>query len=71
VRIDDTIDPVVGFMAEVKIGDAIAAGASIGTVYCRDEANATEATQRIQTAYEISDEPPAEAPHLLREVINE
>jgi pyrimidine-nucleoside phosphorylase len=70
-RIDDTIDPVVGFMAEVKIGDAVVAGGPIGTVYCRDEAKAMEATRRIQTAYEIGDESPTEIPHLLREVINE
>ena len=29
VRIDDTIDPTVGFMAEVKIGDRVNAGAPL------------------------------------------
>jgi pyrimidine-nucleoside phosphorylase len=71
VRIDDTIDAAVGFIAEVKIGDPITAGAAIGTVYCLDESKAQEAIQRIQTAYEIGDASPTEIPHLLREVINE
>ena len=71
VRIDDTIDPAVGFIAEVKIGAAVDAGAAIGTVYCLDESKAKEAAQRIQTAYEIGDHSPNEIPHLLREVINE
>jgi thymidine phosphorylase len=71
VRIDDTIDPAVGFIAEVKIGDAVAAGSTIGTVYCLDESKAKEAVQRIQASYEIGDGSPTEIPHLLREVINE
>ncbi len=71
VRIDDAIDPSVGFIAEAKIGDRISEGATLGGVYCRDESKAREAVQRIQTAYEIGDQPPTEIPQLLREVINE
>ena len=71
VRIDDAIDPSVGFIAEIKIGDRISAGATLGTVYCRDESKAREAAQRIQAAYEIGDQPPTEIPQLMREVINE
>jgi pyrimidine-nucleoside phosphorylase len=71
VRIDDTIDPTVGFIAQVRIGDAVADGATIGTVYCRDHSNAEEAAQRIKAAYEIDDQSPREIPQLLREVINE
>ncbi len=71
VRIDDAIDPAVGFMSESKIGDRVSAGATLGTVFCRDETAANEADQRIQAAYEISDHSPTEIPHLLREVINQ
>ncbi|MGH9931740.1 MAG: thymidine phosphorylase, partial [Pyrinomonadaceae bacterium] len=49
VRIDDAIDPAVGFIAEARIGDSVNDGATIGTVYCRDESRAREAAQRIQT----------------------
>ncbi|HKO98376.1 MAG TPA: thymidine phosphorylase [Pyrinomonadaceae bacterium] len=71
VRIDDSIDPTVGFMAEVKIGEPIEAGKPLGTIYCDDDSKAREAAARIQAAYEISDQPPLELPLLLREVINE
>jgi len=71
VRIDDAIDPTVGFIAEIKIGDSVSVGTQIGTVYCRDESRAKEAVERIQTAYEINDQPPKKIPQLMRELINE
>jgi thymidine phosphorylase len=71
VRIDDTIDPTVGFIAQARIGESVAEGATIGTVYCRDRSEAKEAARRIQSAYEIGDQSPTEIPHLLKEVINE
>jgi pyrimidine-nucleoside phosphorylase len=70
VRIDDEIDPAVGFITDVKIGNRINAGDSIGKVYCGDEAKAKEAVQAIQAAYEIGDAP-AEELLLVKEVINE
>jgi len=71
VRIDDTIDPSVGFIAEAKIGDQVGHDNLLGTVFCRDQARAREAVQRIQAAYTIGDQPPTEIPQLMREVINE
>jgi pyrimidine-nucleoside phosphorylase len=71
VRIDDAIDPAVGFMAEIKIGEQVPAGALLGTVYGGDEARARAAVARIRNAYEIDDQPPREIPPLMREVINE
>lgn len=71
VRIDDRIDPTVGFVANLKLGDRIEAGESIGIIYCSDESKAREAAARIQAAYQIADQPPLELPLLLREVINE
>jgi len=71
VRIDDSIDPTVGFMAEARIGDSVSEGSTIGTVFCADASNAKEAAERIQAAYKIGDQSPPEIPHLLREVINE
>ncbi len=71
VRIDDTIDPTVGFMAQVKIGDSVNSDTALGTIYCRDDSKAREAGARIQAAYEVADEPPLELPQLMREVINE
>jgi pyrimidine-nucleoside phosphorylase len=70
VRIEDEIDPSVGFITDVKIGNRITAGDTIGTVYCDDKAKAKEAVQVLQSAYEIGDEP-LEEPLLVKEVINE
>jgi pyrimidine-nucleoside phosphorylase len=71
VRIEDTVDPTVGFTSELKLGDRIAAGEAIGTVYCADSAAAGEAARRIQAAYHIGDEPLSQALKLVKEIVNE
>lgn len=71
VRIDDDIDPTVGFMAQAKIGDRVNSDSALGTIYCRDESKAREAAVRIKAAYEVGDQSPLELPQLMREVINE
>lgn len=71
VRIDDLIEPTVGFVAQVKIGDQVEAGTALGQVYCRDEGKAREAAARIQFSYEVGDQPLSEIPQLVKEVINE
>ncbi len=71
VRIEDVVDPTVGFMADLKIGDRVSGGDTIGVVYCKDDANAREAARRIQDAYHISEEPPSDHEKLVKEVINE
>jgi pyrimidine-nucleoside phosphorylase/thymidine phosphorylase len=69
VRIEDRIDPTVGFRAEVKLGDEVRAGTRVGTVFSKDEARGATAVRRIQSAYEISDERPQELSALIKEVI--
>jgi pyrimidine-nucleoside phosphorylase len=71
VRIEDTIDPTVGFISELKLGDQVKGGDTIGVVYCADEVAAKEAAHRIQAAYHVSDEPPATVEKLVKEIINE
>ncbi len=71
VRIEDKIDPTVGFIAEVKIGERVSDGAALGVVQCRDESKAREAAERIRAAYQVGEESPGEAPLLIKEVINE
>jgi pyrimidine-nucleoside phosphorylase len=70
VRIDDAIDPSVGFIAEVKIGDRVNEEALLGEIFCSDESRAKEAARRIQASYEIGDQPLTPIPLLVREVIN-
>jgi pyrimidine-nucleoside phosphorylase len=71
VRIEDTVDPTVGFTSELKLGDQVSAGEAIGTVYCADSSAAAEAARRIQAAYHIGDGPALEQLKLLKEIINE
>ncbi|MEA2176632.1 MAG: pyrimidine-nucleoside phosphorylase, partial [Blastocatellia bacterium] len=68
VRITDSIDPAVGFIAEAKIGDEVQAGDTIGLLYCRDEGQGKRAAERIRAAYKIEDEHPS-TPKLIKEVI--
>jgi thymidine phosphorylase len=71
VRIEDTVDPTVGFTSELKLGDEVRAGDAIGIVYCADSAAAAQAARRIQASYEIGDAPPNERPKLVKEIVNE
>ena len=71
VRIEDTVDPTVGFTSELKLGDQVGAGEAIGTVYCADGSAGAEAARRIQAAYHISDEPMGQPLKLVKEIINE
>ena len=70
VRIEDQIDVKVGFLGEIKIGEQVRAGESIGVVFCEDTNLGERAAQRIQAAYQIADEPAAELPLLIKEVID-
>ena len=69
VRIEDKIDPRVGFVAKVKIGEKVSAGDSIGVVFCDDAQRGEAAAARIQKAYEVSERPP-QSIELIKEVIN-
>jgi pyrimidine-nucleoside phosphorylase len=68
IRIEDTIDPAVGFRALAQIGDKVAAGEALGLLYTRREGDDAEAIARLQAAYEITDEQVAR-PTLIKEVI--
>jgi pyrimidine-nucleoside phosphorylase len=69
VRIDDQIDPAVGFMAERKIGDEVRAGEVIGIVFSPNADSGKSAAARIRNAYEIGDQQPASLPELIKEVV--
>lgn len=71
VRIEDKIDPTVGFITERTIGDEVSQGDLLGTVYAKDESKAQETAARIQAAYRVSEASHAQRPSLIKEVINE
>ncbi|HYO98606.1 MAG TPA: hypothetical protein VER76_00150, partial [Pyrinomonadaceae bacterium] len=66
-RLEDEIDFQVGYIAHAKHGDELRAGEALGTLYCRDDAQAASAGARIRAAYTVGDAP---APlELIKEVI--
>ncbi|HEX8853321.1 MAG TPA: hypothetical protein VF754_07530, partial [Pyrinomonadaceae bacterium] len=69
IKVEDRIDPSVGFLARARIGDEVRAGDALGLLYCREESGAVEAAARIRAAYAVRDEPPARRPELIKEVI--
>ena len=69
VRIDDQIDPSVGFIADVKIGSELQTDDLIGTVFSADVERGRRAAKRISSAYEIANERSPELLSLIKEVI--
>ncbi len=69
VRVEGKIDPAIGYMADARHGDELAAGDALGTLYCRDEAQAELAAARIQAAYTIGAESPPFPLQLIKEVV--
>ena len=69
VRIDDQIDPSVGFIADVKIGSELQTDDLIGTVFSADVERGRRAAKRISSAYEIANQRSPELLSLIKEVI--
>jgi pyrimidine-nucleoside phosphorylase len=68
VRVEDEIDPAVGYLADARHGDEVREGEALGVLYCRDEEQASIAAPRIQAAYTIGAESPPTL-KLIKEVI--
>ena len=66
---EDTIDPAVGVILEVKVGQKIEAGAVLCRLYYTGEEQVEEAAQQIEDAFRISATPPDER-ELILEVVS-
>src|SRR4029077_1607047 len=66
---EDTIDPAVGVILEVKTGQKIEAGAVLCRLYYTREENLEEAAEQIEDAFRISATPPEER-ELILEVVS-
>ena len=66
---EDSIDPAVGVILEVKVGHKIEAGAVLCRLYYTGEDNLEEASQQIEDAFRISAQPPEER-ELILEVVS-
>jgi pyrimidine-nucleoside phosphorylase len=69
-RVEDRVDPAVGYLAQAKIGDHLKEGSPLGVIYCRNEAQAAEAATRIRDSYTIDDRATEALPALIKEVIS-
>jgi thymidine phosphorylase len=63
------IDPSVGLTDVAGIGDEVGSNRPLCRVHARSEADADSASQAIQRAYEIGDEPPAGRPIVIDRVV--
>ncbi|MBK5293510.1 MAG: thymidine phosphorylase [Acidobacteriia bacterium] len=65
---EDTIDPAVGMILEVKVGQKIDQGAVLCRIYYTREDNLDGAAQLVEDAFRISSNPPEER-ELILEVV--
>jgi pyrimidine-nucleoside phosphorylase len=68
-RVEDKIDPAVGYLARARTGHQVSAGEPLGLLYCRPGARAEAAAARIRAAYEVGEAAPNHVPELIKEVI--
>jgi pyrimidine-nucleoside phosphorylase len=66
---EDSIDPAVGVILEVKTGQKIEAGAVLCRLYYTRDENLEEAAEQIEDAFRISATPPEER-ELILEVVS-
>ena len=65
---EDAIDPAVGVILEVKVGQKVDAGGALCRLYYTREDNVDEAAQLVEDAFRISANPP-DARELILEVV--
>jgi thymidine phosphorylase len=68
-RKEDSVDPAVGIVLHKKVGDRVAAGEPLATIYYNAEARAARARQLIETSCLISDSAPATKRPLIHKII--
>ena len=68
VKAEDGVDHAVGYSTEVKIGDRVEAGQTLGFVYCRTKADSDAVLEKLRAAYTITEER-VEPPELIRAII--
>ena len=65
---ESDIDLSVGLVLHKKVGDAVAAGESLGTIHAPDAAKAAEAAELLRACCTISDTP-VERPAFIKAII--
>jgi pyrimidine-nucleoside phosphorylase len=67
-RLDSTIDPAVGIVIEHKVGEQVAEGEVLCTLYYNSDEHLEEAIETVEDAFHISTNPPEPRP-LIYEII--
>jgi pyrimidine-nucleoside phosphorylase len=67
-RKDDAVDPAVGIVLEVDVGDEVARGDRLATVHARSDTAAEAAAERLRALVVLSDGPVAPPPTVLRRI---
>jgi pyrimidine-nucleoside phosphorylase/thymidine phosphorylase len=65
---EDRIDPAVGIILEVKVGERVEAGSVLCRLYYTSEENLEEASQVVEDAFRVSTNPPEEREIILEVV---
>jgi pyrimidine-nucleoside phosphorylase/thymidine phosphorylase len=65
---DDRIDPAVGVILEIKVGEKVDAGAVLCRLYYTSEEHVEEAAELVEGAFRISGQKPDER-ELILEVV--
>jgi pyrimidine-nucleoside phosphorylase/thymidine phosphorylase len=68
-RKEDSIDPAVGIVLHKKVGDTVAAGEPLATIYYNVGTRAARARQLLEESYRIADSPGREKRPLIHRVI--
>ena len=68
-RKEDSVDPAVGIVLHKKVGDRVAAGEPVATIYYNAEAKATRARQLIKASYIVTDAAPSTKRPLIHRII--
>jgi pyrimidine-nucleoside phosphorylase len=68
-RKEDSVDPAVGIALHRKVGDRVAAGEPIATIYYNSGSRVERAQQLLEESCGISDSPPSEKRLLIHRVI--
>ncbi|MCL6545718.1 MAG: thymidine phosphorylase [Bryobacteraceae bacterium] len=64
----DRVDPAVGIILEIKVGERVEAGSVLCRLYYTSEENLEEASQVVEGAFRISAQPPEERDIILEVV---
>ncbi len=66
---DDVPDLTAGLVLHIDLGEKIAVGQRIATLYSSDEGKLSSAEEMLLSSLKLSDEPPAEIPALIYKII--